>query len=72
MKIGQYLAKIWVSGSGLLFLGHPVEGAQSQRVHISAKTEHTLWEGHTLLKTGLSAHRHTQTHTHTHHRHTKV
>ena len=24
MKIGQYLAKIWVSGSGLLFLGHPV------------------------------------------------
>jgi len=29
-------------------------------VHISAK-----WEGHTLLKTGLSAHRHA-------HRHTKV
>ena len=25
MKIGQYLAKIWTSGSGLLFLGHPVE-----------------------------------------------
>jgi len=25
MKIGQYLAKIWTSGSGLLFLAHPVE-----------------------------------------------
>jgi len=24
MKIGQYLAKIWTSGSGLLFLAHPV------------------------------------------------
>ena len=24
-----------------------------------------LWEGHTLLKTGLSAHRWTHTHTHT-------
>jgi len=23
-----------------------------------------LWEGHTLLKTGLSAHRHIHTHTH--------
>jgi len=23
MKIGQYLAKIWVSGSGLLFFGPP-------------------------------------------------
>jgi len=24
-----------------------------------------LWEGHTLLKTGLSVHEHTDTHTHT-------
>jgi len=30
MKIGQYLAKIWVSGSGLLFFGPPCRLAASQ------------------------------------------
>jgi len=34
-----------------------------QRVHISAKREiaDAMWKGHTLLKTGLSAHRYRQT-----------
>jgi len=27
MKIGQYLAKIWTSGSGLLFFGPPCMSA---------------------------------------------
>jgi len=42
-------------------LRYKLEGAQ--RVHISANLEmaDALWEGHTLLKTGLSGHRHTQT-----------
>ena len=29
MKIGQYLAKIWTSGSGLLFFGPPCTHARS-------------------------------------------
>jgi len=32
MKIGQYLAKIWTNGSGLLFFGPPCRHAGVQNI----------------------------------------
>ena len=32
VKIGQYLAKIWTKYDSLVFLGHPVESSDGQKL----------------------------------------